>query len=101
MKVNFNRSIKDLAGEDLTENKVLVTLKVVATNALMATFEDEKGLSGAEKLTRYVLGQKIHAAGADEEVEVTAEEVTLLKLLIGKAFGPLIVGSAYQLLENT
>ena len=98
MKVDFSKAITDLEGKPVKEGDNAVSLKIVTINALMAAFEDEKGLSGEDKLKRYTLGQTIQKA--EGPVELTVEQVSMIKNLIGKAFGTLIVGSAYQLLEN-
>ncbi len=82
-------------GENKGEEKFL-TLKIVCLNSLF--FNDkEKIVAGEEKLKRYVLGMKINV---EENVELIAEEIVLLKKLIGEYQPPLIVGRAYDLLEE-
>lgn len=103
MKVDFGAAIKTLSGVTVVEEvekdgeivKEPVTLKVVALNALMAQYKDEEKLTGAEKMSRYVLAQRIHGGNT----EMSAEDVALLKKLIGKAYGTAVVGAAYSILE--
>lgn len=97
MKRNFSAAIKNLDGKPLKEGDKEVTIGSIAVNALLTPYEDERNLSGDDKVKRFRLAQAIH--GADDEIEVTAEQVTLLKTLIAKAYTPLIVGQAYDLLE--
>lgn len=100
MKVDFTAEIKTLDGVAMFEEndgeKVNITLRKVVLNALTAMFEDEKNLSGDEKMKRWELARKIHGGNN----EVTAEDVTLIKKLVAKAFGVGIVGPAFTLLEG-
>lgn len=98
MKIDFDVELKTFNGTTLVNvAQKPLTLRFVCTDALMASFEDERGLSGEDKLKRYLLASKIHQT---TDGEVTAEEVALLKLLIGKGFGPNVVGPAYLHLEQ-
>ena len=97
MKINFDVAMKDMEGEEIKNGEKVLTLKNVAVNALMATFEDEKNLSGDEKLTRYVLACKVRGGG---ECDLPVSDVATIKTLIGKAYGTLIVGQAWELLEG-
>lgn len=97
MKVDFEQEIKTLNGESIpaTDGKPAV-LRGVAVDALLAVFADEQQLAGEEKLKRYLLAEKIHNGG----VEFNTEEIALVKRLIGKAFTPVVVGQAWQMLEG-
>ena len=94
MKINFNQPIKNITGEDIKD----LTLKSISVEALLATFPDEQSLSGEEKAKRYVLATRIYAN--PEGLEWTVEEVAKVKGLIGKGYGPLIVGQAWDMLEG-
>lgn len=72
------------------------TVRRVCCDALVAAFDDERNLAGEEKVKRFLLAQKLMAA---EEVDLTSEDVSLLKKLVAKGFGPLVVGQAWQLLD--
>jgi hypothetical protein len=106
MKIDFAQELKQLDGQILKavpgpDNKggqEAVTLKTVCTNALMATYEDERNLSGEEKLKRFDLASAIYAA--TEPLELVSEMVVLIKKLLAKAYGPLIVGQAWKMLEG-
>jgi len=121
MKVNFNASLKDLDGTEMTvpskfrinpdtgqpfmgedgQPIVLksesVKLSVVCVNALMGNKKDEN-LEGEEKLSRFILASKIKQAKAP--LEVTAEEVVKIKKLVGEFMSTLIVGAVYQQFEK-
>lgn len=107
MRRNFDQPIKDLwdkeikpqnpqTGEYLQDQPSL-TLTTVALNALLNTYDDEKALTGKEKADRMQLALKINRKPT--EVDITAEQLAKVKELIGKAYGPLIVGRAYEMLE--
>ena len=74
-----------------------LTLQLATVNALMASDPNDNP-SGEEKAKRFTLGMKIHSAS--EPVDVSAEDVALIKKLIGKVYTPLVVGRAYELLEQ-
>lgn len=112
MKIDFDKEIVDLDGKPIKETRQMVredgvvvtmetdeirTLKSVCRFALSWTFNDEK-VEGDEKFKRFSLAERIVTATGPIDVKV--EEIALLKSLIGKAFGPVIVGRAYQILEG-
>ena len=100
MKIDFNKPILDLSGkpvkQDDSAKSANATLGTVAVNALMAAYRDEDSLSGADKARRYALALKINKGGT---VDLKSEDVTTIKTLIGKAFNPLIVGRAYEIID--
>lgn len=98
MQRNFTAPIKNLDGKPLKEGDREVTIGSIAVNALLTPYEDERNLSGDDKVKRFRLAQSIH--DADGEIEVTVEQVALLKSLIAKAYSPLIVGQAWAILET-
>ena len=74
------------------------TFKFIATEALLAVLDDEKGLSGKEKYDRFNLTHKINKA--EGAVDLSAEEIAKIKELIGKCFRTLVVGAAYDVIES-
>jgi translation initiation factor RLI1 len=58
--------------------------------------QDINDLSGDDKVKRYILAKKISRKGI---VTLKAEEVSLLKDLIGKRFYPVIVAQAWAILD--
>ena len=92
MKINFNQKLESFDGKEVG------ILKQFCIEPLLATFPDEQNLAGEEKLRRFLLASKIH--WADGEAELMAEEISLVKKLIGKGYGPLVVGQAWKMLEG-
>lgn len=98
MNRDFSVKMVSLDGkEELIENGKPLLAKQIVCNALLGSYEDEK-LSGEDKVRRYLLAQKIY--NSDSTVEVSSEDISLLKQLVAKLYTPLIVGQVYQLLEK-
>ncbi len=102
MLIDFQRVICDLKGEPLkikkNEGDIGESLKLlqVCQESLMTTFPDEQGLGGTEKVKRFGLALKIDS---QLPVNLESEEIAEIKKLVGKAYGPLVVGRAWELLE--
>lgn len=60
----------------------------------------QKHADGDAKLKIYRILQKVGSKDA-EEVELAVEEIALLKTLVGDMYGPVVVGSVYDMLEKT
>lgn len=105
MKIDFSTELLSLSGEPIKENiqdesgikKVPLQLWKVCTDSLLAVFQDERNVTGEDKVKRWKLAQKIHEA---KEVDLESEEISLIKSLIAKSYSPAIVGPAFQLLEG-
>ena len=103
MEVNVNVSFKTLDGKNIPANpqnpeEGEMTLKNVCVASLLAPLEEER-LEGEEKAKRYVIAQKIYEC-KEKTVNLTVEDISLLKKLIGNMYLPLIVGQAYSFLEG-
>lgn len=88
---------KAAAGQIIGEREVEpakdLTLAKIAIEALYGTYEGEK-LEGEKKNERFLLSLRLVG-----KVDLKAEEISLLKRLIGKNSPTLVVGRAYQLLD--
>ncbi len=70
-----------------------LTARQAIINALMLA--DPK-LEGTEKLGRYLLATLINKK---DEVDLTNEQVTLIKAEVARCYGPLVVGRIYELVD--
>lgn len=98
MKIDFSKQLVNLNGEPLKEdasNKP-VTLGYVIVNALLADNPREP-LDGTEKLERYELAKAIYKG---ERNDLSAEEVVLIKQLVGKLLSTLVVGQIFEMLDS-
>ena len=66
--------------------------------ALSNVYPDEVNLGGEEKFTRFELYLKIK--NGSDPVDLTVDEIVLLKKVIAKGNGPLFMGQAWMMLEN-
>lgn len=98
MLVNLNVPLLDIHNQPVVEKGVEVSAKAVVVTALLAAFSDEAGLSVAEKVQRFALAVRLQNASA--EVDVSLEDLVLIKKLVGKAYSPLIVGRVYEILPG-
>ena len=98
MKINLEQVFKNRKGGNMTEEGALVTLGSVAYTGLVAQYPDEQNLSRDEKMKRGRLAQRLCAA--EGEIDLKAEEITLLKTCIGKGYGPWIVVQSEDMLES-
>lgn len=117
MKIDFNYQFKTLDGEVIRErpDEEIVdkdgkkttkkfppfTLRKVCENVLLAPNTDEAGepkeINGEEKAKRYDLAKRLYAGIG--LVDLRAEEIALLKELIGKMYPTLTSGQAWEILD--
>ena len=98
MKIDFSKQLIGYDGEPLEEGKKVITLAMICCNALMNQTEEDAKLPGEEKLRRFDLASMVYAGKGPVDLKV--EDVAQLKTLIGKLYGPLVVGPAWKLLEG-
>lgn len=96
MKLDMTQQLVGLDGQGLEANGEPITLRRVCCQALTAVFPDEQNLEGEAKVKRYELARRIYG---DDAVELPAEDVVMLKRLVAKMYGPLIVGQAWRMLD--
>ena len=81
---------------DLASMPEPLTLRMALCNALMGQYKGEETLSGTEKVKRWRLAQDVHSK---DEPYLTSEQTTMAKELIAKAYTPVVVGPAWELLD--
>jgi hypothetical protein len=98
---NLNAVINDLSGKPIQESETsLLTLRSAIVKALAFEHAPEQGrpqVSGEDRFKRWSIANKVQNAG--ESVELTAEEVALIKKQVGDAFLMVVVGPVWSLLE--
>lgn len=97
MKIDFYKPLLDLSGEPMKSGDKDFLLVNACQEALTATFPDEMNLSGADKVKRFSLALKV---GEKLPQELTIDEVAEIRRLVAKAYGPLVVGRAYEMLDE-
>jgi hypothetical protein len=74
----------------------VLTLGRAAAHALFAAFPDERELPADQKWARAVLAARIEN---DTAARLDAEEIAVIKRLLGKAYGGVVLMQAYPLLD--
>lgn len=96
--MNFDAEILDLVGKPLQNGEDgSMTLNSIACAALINVLQEDQSMSADDKVKMFRLAQVASKGGVQD---VKAEDVALLKQRIGKMYGALIVGRAYDLIEN-
>lgn len=101
MKRNLTVNILDLSGAEVLEPDGAggvrpIPARVVARNALLARRPNED-LKLEDQMTRYNLAKRIEAT--PDDVELSAEEIALIKRLVAQNYAPLVTGFVSSLLE--
>jgi len=102
-KINFNVPLKDMDGDPIKENNQksgeveIVTMKQAVSTALMSSYPDEK-VPPEEKLLRHDLAHKVYKSKG--QIELTIEELGLIKKMVDKAWGPMYLGQIYNHIEG-
>lgn len=98
MNLVTTNSLSTLEGKPLKDEEGKeITVRSTLCNALLASFPDEQNTSGPEKLKRWKLAQAIYV---QDEIELKAEEIVLLKSLVAKAFAPIVCGQLLEILDK-
>ena len=96
LKETIRTGRKDEKGNPSIE-QVELTMKRVCQNVLLIEKRDGKPSTPEEKFNRHNLALEIH--NADDEIDLSVDDVKLLKDLIGEVGTPLIVGQAWAILD--
>lgn len=99
MKVDFSRKFRAARGTDPLKDRDTgdeVTLGSVSVNALLM---DEQGQNGEQKVRRAVLAFRI-IDNPTTTLDVSAEDVVLLKELIGRSMPTIVAGQALPMLDR-
>lgn len=97
--IDVTQRIVQLDGKDFKDanDKVVeFTLQKIIEDSLLGSYQDEQGLAGTEKMKRFQLAVKVHGSKA---VTLTAEEISLIKTLVGKGYNALIVGQVWKMID--
>lgn len=101
MKLNVTQVLKQRSGEPIIDNDngvaVDATLRRGIINALEVALETDRNEQPIKRYERGKLADKVYD---NDEVELSAEEITLIKERVGKVFNAYIVKVIWDLLED-
>ena len=94
--------MEEVNGKQVEKKSPPFTLRTACVNVLVMREMEKRGerakeLTGNEKVKRYELAKKIFKSTG--LVDLEAEQVTLLKELIGNIYPPITVGQAFEILD--
>ena len=98
MRLDVQKTIKNLDGEEIKQDGKAYTVKKAVTDALLAPLDKDRDLMGSKKAELYALAVRIH--NATDHVEITVEEASTIKERVASAFAALIVGQVYEIIEG-
>lgn len=103
MKINFNQKLfrlvetdEGLKAQPMFDGGCEMTLRSVSLGSLMIMAGNDQ-VPAVERAKRYDLALRFIDS---DEVDFEAEEIALIKDLIGKMYHPIIVGQVWRLLEG-
>jgi hypothetical protein len=94
--MNTQQPILALDGTPFADDAGPLTLKRVLCDALLASYDEDQGIHGTEKVRRAVLAQDIYRSDA---LTLRVEDAALCKELVARAWGPLVVQQAWAALD--
>lgn len=99
MTEKFDAQILDAKGRPIEEGepKEALTLRGIVEPALIDIYPDDNQLPAAGKVARWKLFQKVSGGCSFESLK--AEEVSMIKNLIGRRYATLIVGRAFDIID--
>lgn len=103
MKINLCETMKALDGHPLMDKNsqgsvVELTVKMVLLEALLRVHPGDDRLSGMEKMRRFDLAKRIY--DTKEYIDISHEEIVLLKESVGLKLPVLIVGQTYRMFDK-
>jgi len=98
MKIKVTDTVKSYDGKEVIENGQPLLLRTVFDTSLNNTIPGEDAMTSEQKAKAYQLTLKIYA---NNEVDLTLDDRTLLKERVGKVYNPLVFGRVSDLLEGS
>lgn len=103
MKVKINETLLGYDGDPIEMQEggtdpFALTLRKACCMALLRAMSSQQ-CEGLEKMERFDLCRRIYEA--DDDIELKAEEIVLLKSVSGEFFLPGVMGPIWLLLEGT
>ena len=102
MKIEFAQVLLSMDGESLKENREGkpsrdLTLGRACINALLTDIPNEHQ-TGTQKFDRFKLAMRL--GNEPDPIEITAEEIAMIKAQVGKVYFTYTVGLVYTILEG-
>ena len=101
MKITTNQVLKDYEGKDIIEEsakgeKRTITIRDVFSVALNTQTKDEV-ITAEEKAKVFQISTKLYTGN---EVDLTVDQLSLIKERVGKIYNPLVYGRVCELIDG-
>ena len=109
MKIDVTQQIAELDGTPMVTSKQVclmcgqtmgveepMTVRLATTRALAPVYQDERNLTGDDKIIRFHLALRIMD---EDEPDLEAKEIVLAKEMVGKMYGAIVVGRVWAILD--
>lgn len=97
IEINFGTVLTDIDDQPIKDGEKVLTLGRAAAVALMLQSPEDSALPGDEKAKRGHLATLVYPA---KPMDLSVDDIALIKKLIGRAYGPIVVTRAYPLLDQ-
>jgi len=98
MLLNVTEKLKTFSGEVIKDNvngeAVDADLRTALVNAILSPVQNETGM---DKVKKYELAKRIHSK---DEVELSKDDIELIKERVGELYVPLVVGQIFDKLDD-
>ena len=95
MKLDLSKPVLDINNNEIKDGEGALTFAAIF-RSILVNDKDDENKSPEDKFKDFKLALKIEPA----EVDLTLEELTRVKTLVGKLPSTLIVGRVYEFIEN-
>ena len=94
MKIDLTQTLNSIDGEPLADEGGALTLRRVIQTVCLNTLKGEEDVAGDLKWQLWKLANEAN----QDQVEWTPEQVSLIRERIGKGYGAVVVGPAWEAL---
>jgi hypothetical protein len=99
MFVDVSKELKTISGDvmkdtDSKGNAISATVKMAIVNAILSPDQKDKGV---DKVRKYELAKRVHTALT--KIDLSPEEIVLIKDTVGELYAPIVVGQIFDLLK--
>ena len=94
MKIDLTVVLNDFAGEPMKDGDGPMTLRRAVQTVLVTPIDGDAHLAAEIKVKLWNMARET----TEDEVDWAPEDVVLVRTRIGKAYGPAVVGPAFELL---
>lgn len=96
MKIKINQNLIGIDYLPILDNGKVLTLKDVSIAAALTPVQED---DFKKKMEKYEIFKKLQSAS--EDVELTVEEIAIIKAASGKIHPPLVCGQVCEMLEKS